>query len=111
MNERGETDFASLNEGKRDRPGRRLGLVEEHREAVHKIANARLNGAASGIGLRGEVLRFDIQVPAKKGDFVALRFEVGKARIGEHEVENRDARVDVLELVPAATAKARAPEL
>src|SRR5580700_4433884 len=111
MSERGETRFAALHEGKRDNPGRRLRLFKEHREAIDEIANGRLRGAAAGISLRGEVLRFDLQVPAKKGDFVALRFEVRKARICEHEVEDRDADLDVFDLVPAAIAKVLAPEL
>src|SRR4029077_255575 len=95
MNESGEIGFASLNEGKRHDPGRGLRLLEEHREAIYEISNGGLNRAAAKIRFRGQMTGVNLQVAAEKGDFVALRFQVGKTRICEHEIKNGDADLDV----------------
>src|SRR5580704_18678241 len=111
MNESRETGFASLNEGKRDYSGRGLRLFKEHRTAIHEIPNGGLNGAATEIGFRREMFRFDLQVAAEKRELVAFGLKVEKGGIGEHEIEHGDAGLDVFEFMPSAVAKVLAAEL
>src|SRR5580704_9446118 len=91
---------AWVNVGQRWHSLSRAGLVEEHWELVHEVANRVRNAIRSGIGLSWHLLRADLKVILKVLDLVGFALKVIMVRMG----------IDEIKRVLAAVTNVRPPD-
>ena len=106
MDKFGEACLGPLKVGKRHhREGRRSIATEEHREPVNEVANRGLGCLLSVIDSGGKKVSRDLQLIAEIAHFLRLGFKVFTLRMGEDEIEDSYAPLDVFDFMLPAVAK------